>query len=250
MDNVRLSQGPFTLLRRAAGAPRAFAGKLRRLAGVLSGYADGRILLERLDRLRASGTIDGVPTRLQIVVGSIDMLRFWISPAAADYYRQKGLDYTFHQILRILEEPASMADPVGFFSTRDGIIGHLMQVVHANPIYDLQLLGMFDDGLDELVRQLVDMVEGRHPRAAAIQAIVEELDYHARLLDFVRRWRVDRGTPPLLRSNVSTGAFSEIERTFGTLPGAMRYFRRLPRTPLRAVRHLLTVTRFPRHLAS
>lgn len=140
-----------------------------------------------------------------------------------------------------------MADPVGFFSSRDGIIGHLMQVVHANPVYDLQLLGMFGDGLDELERQLVEMVQGTHPRADSIRAIVEEADYHARLLAFVRAWRKDRTTPPMLRSNV-VGEFSEIEKTFGTLPGAMRYFRRLPRTALASARHLLLVTTFPRHL--
>jgi hypothetical protein len=248
MESERISASPFVLLRQAAGPPRAFAGKVRRLAAVLAGYADGRVLEQRLARLREAGFIDDVPSRLQIVVGSIDMLRFWISPAAADYYRQKGLDFTFHQILRILEEPASMADPVGFFSSRDGIIGHLMQVVHANPVYDLQLLGMFPDGLDELERQLGQMRDGTHPRAASIRAIVEEGDYHARLHDFVRKWRKDPQSPPLLRSNVAEGAFSEIEKTFGTLPAAMRYFRRLPRTPLGAARHLLGVTTFPRHL--
>ncbi len=247
MESARISASPFVLLRQAAGPPRAFAGKVRRLAAVLRGYADGRELGERLARLRGAGFIDDVPTRLQIVVGSIDMLRFWISPAAADYYRRKGLDFTFHQLLRILEEPASMADPVGFFSSRDGIIGHLMQVVHANPVYDLQLLGMFADGLDELQRQLAQMEAGTHPRAESIRAIVEEPDYHGRLLDFVRKWRQDPTTPPLLRSNV-VGEFSEIEKTFGTLVGAMRYFRRLPETPLAAARHLLSVTTFPRHL--
>jgi hypothetical protein len=248
METARISANPFVLLRQAAGSPRAFAGKVRRLGAVLAGYADGRVLAGRLGRLRAAGFIDEVPTRLQIVVGSIDMLRFWISPAAADYYQKKGLDFTFHQVLRILEEPASMADPVGFFSSRDGIIGHVMQVVHANPVYDLQLLGMFADGLSELERQLVAMRAGTHPRADAIRAIVEEADYHERLLDFVQRWRADPTTPAMLRSNVG-GAFSEIEKTFGTLPAAMRYFHRLPRTPLAAARHLLVVKTFPRQLS-
>jgi hypothetical protein len=184
------------------------------------------------------------------VVGSIDMLRFWISPAAADYYARRGIGDGFHQLLRFLEEPASLTDPVGFFSTRDGIIGHLMQVVHANPVYDLQLLGMFDDGIEELERQLEAMLSGTHPRAATIAAIVEEADYHAHLLEFVRAWRADPTVAPLLRDNVAeSAAFSDIERTFGSLTTAMRYFCRLPRTPREAAEHLWTVRAFPAHLA-
>jgi hypothetical protein len=180
-----------------------------------------------------------------MVVGSVDMLRFWISPASAQYYRQIGIDYGFHQLLRFLDEPASLADPVGFFSTREGIIGHLMQVVHANPVYDLQLLRMFDDGLDGLEAELEAMLAGTHPRAGSIGAIVEEPDYHARLLAFVRAWRRDPSVPPMLRSNIEAGGFGPIERTFGNLPGAMRYFRSLPGDAVGAARHLLTVRAFP-----
>ena len=138
-----------------------------------------------------------------------------------------------------------MADPVGFFSTRDGIIGHLMQVVHANPVYDLELLGMYPDGHDELERQLEQMVAGTHPRARAIGAIVEEPEYHARLLEFVRAWRRDPGIPPLLRGNVAASpVFGEIEKTFGSLRGAMRYFCKLPTTAAAALRHIRTVRTF------
>jgi hypothetical protein len=177
------------------------------------------------------------------------MLRFFINPAAADYYVAQGIDYWFHITLRFLDDPSSLVDPVGFFSTRDGIIGHLMQVVHANPVYDLQLLAAFDDGLDELESQIQSLLDGTHPRARSIGAIVEEADYHARLLAFVRAWRRDPGAPAPLRSNVAASpAFSEMERTFGSLTTAMRYFCRLPSTPMGALRHLRTVKAFPAHL--
>jgi hypothetical protein len=242
---ARLRERPITLLRRSLGDRRALAGKLERLGAVAAGYLDRRGLDARLAELRRAGTIDAVPTRPQLIAGSIDMLRFWISPAAADYYRQQGISYGFHQLLRFLEEPASLADPVGFFSTRDGIIGHLMQVVHANPVYDLQLLSMFADGLDQLEGQLEQMLAGAHPRAAAIGAIVEEPDYHARLLEFVRAWRRDPSIPPLLRGNVAgSETYGPIEKTFGTLTGAMRYFCRLPSSWTGAARHLLTVHEF------
>jgi hypothetical protein len=240
---ARHKERPLALVRRAAGGPAAWGPKLQRFAQILAGYVDGRELDERLARLRGSGVIEEIPARIQLAVGAYDMLRFWINPAAEDYYKQQGIGYGFHQLLRFLDEPASLTDPVGFFSERDGIIGHLMQVVHANPVYDLQLLMMFGDGLDELERQLGEMLAGSHPRAASIGAIVEEPDYHAKLLAFVRAWRLDPATPPLLRSNIAAG-YSEIEQVFGTLTGSMRYFNRMPRTLRGAVRHVITVRRF------
>ena len=124
-----------------------------------------------------------------------------------------------------------------------------MQVVHANPVYDLQLLSAFDDGLDELQEQIQELLDGTHPRARSIGAIIEEADYHARLLAFVRAWRRDPCAPAPLRSNVAASpVFSEMERTFGSLTTAMRYFCRLPSTPFAALHHLRTVKEFPRHL--
>jgi hypothetical protein len=238
----RTTDAPLRLLRDAAGPPRVLLGKATRLARVMAGYANVRRLDGRLERLHARGHIDVVPGRVQLAVGAIDMMRFWIKPAAADYYAERGIDFAFHQVLRFLDEPASLADPIGLFSTRDGIIGHLMQVVHANPVYDLQLLDMFDDGLDELERQLASMIAGEHERAQSIGAIVEEPEYHAALLELVRRFRKDPATPPLLRSNVAADdRYRELEKIFGSMTNAMRYFRRLPTSVVGAVRHLRTV---------
>lgn len=247
---ARLTASPLTLLRQAAGSPRDLLRKARTLAAALAQYANGPALDARLERLRSLGYIETVPTRIQLVVGSIDMLRFWIAPAAADYYAQKGINFTFHQVLRFLDDPSSMIDPTGFLSTRDNIIGHLMQVVHANPAYDLQLLESHEGGLEELEAQIEQMIAGTHPRAASIGAIVEEPDYHARLLAFVREYRANRDADAPLRDNVASDPrWRDLERTFGTLPRAMAYFAKLPKTPLGAALHLLTVREFPRHLA-
>jgi hypothetical protein len=246
----RLTASPIRLLRQAAGTPREMAAKVRRLASALAQYADGPALDARLRRLRELGHIERVPTRMQLVVGSIDMLRFWISPAAADYYASKGIDYTFHQVLRLLDDPSSMVDPTGFLSTRDSIIGHLMQVVHANPAYDLQLLESHEGGLEALEAQVEQMIAGTHPRAASIGAIVEEPDYHARLLGFVRDYRTHRDADAPIRDNVAADPrLRELERTFGTLPRAMAYFAQLPETALAGALHVLTVRELPRHLA-
>lgn len=243
---ARRSASPWVLVGRSAGPAAVWPGKLRRLGRILASYADARELDDRLARLQRTGVIERIPTRIQLAIGSWDMLRFWISPAAADYYAQLGISYAFHQVLRFLDEPSSLADPIGLFSTRDGIVGHLMQVVHTNPVYDLQLLCMFEDGLDQLEAQLASMVARTHPRTGSIGAIVEEPDYHAALLAFVRRWRRDPSIPAMLRGNVAASAtFSELDRVFGTMTGAFRYFTTMPTTLPGALHHARTVEQPP-----
>lgn len=246
---ARTSEPAWRLVLQAAGTPAQMAGKARRLASALATYARGSTLDARLERLRRLGYVETVPTRLQLLVGSVDMLRFWIVPAAEDYYEAQGIDFGFHQVLRFLDEPASLVDPTGFLSTADNIIGHLMQVVHANPAYDLQLLESHEGGLEELERQVEQMLAGTHPRTRSIGAIVEDPGYHARLLGYVRDYIRDRDAEAPKRDNVTSERFEPVERTFGTLPAAMRYFAKLPRAPLAAARHLLTVDEFPLHLA-
>lgn len=248
---ARLRERPLRLLRDAAGGPRDVARKLIRLGRALAAYADSNALDARLRRLVRLGYLAQSPTRLQLLVGSVDMLRFWISPAAADYYRSKGIDFGFHQVLRILDDPASMVDPTGFLSSVDVIVGHVLQVVHANPAYDLQLLESHEGGLEELERQTRAMLDGSHPRRASIGAIVEDPDYHTRLLSYVRAYREDpeRALAPIRENVASDPHWARVERTFGTLPAAMRYFAKMPRTALGAARHLLFVRRFPEALA-
>jgi hypothetical protein len=153
----------------------------------------------------------------------------------------------------VLDDPVSMIDPTGFLSERDTIVGHVMQVVHLNPIYDLQLIEMFDDGLEDFERQVAAMVDGTHPRARTIGAIVEDPGYHARLLEYVRRYRKDRDTPPLVRGEQTLRddpTFSAAERTFATLPGFIGYCNRLPHGFATLARRLRTVKRFPVELAA
>lgn len=250
-QTARTRERPLELLRRTAGGPRELASKVRRLARTLRALADSEALRARLERLEALGLVTSAPTRVQIVVGSIDMLRFWIEPAARDYYAQRGIAFGFHQVLRVLDDPSSMVDPTGFLLDRDVIIGHLMQVVHANPAYDLQLLESHDGGLADLEAQVESMLAGTHPRARSIGAIVEDPDYHARLLEYVRAYRADPAAARApVRENVAADPrFQALERTFGTLPAAMRYFGRLPETPVRGALHVLTVRSFPTALA-
>ncbi len=91
---------------------------------------------------------------------------------------------------------------------------------------------MFPDGLEDFERQVEAMVAGTHPRHRSINAIVEDADYHRRLLDYVRRFRADPNTPPPVRQEQTLRrdpAFAAVEVQFATLPGFIEYCNRLPR---------------------
>jgi len=249
---LRLEASAWTLLRTAVGGPRQVAGKIARMARTIRLYVDSAEVDRRLQRLEERGYIERRPAKAQIFFGGFDMLRFVIEPAARDYYTQKGISFGFHQLLRVLDDPVSMIDPTGFLSERDTIIGHLMQVVHLNPVYDLQILDMFPDGLDELERQVAAMIDGTHPRSGTIGAIVEDPTYHQRLLEYVCRYRLDPSTAPPVRQEQTLRDdpnFAAAERTFATLPGFIGYCNRLPRGIGALARRLLAVKRFPIELA-
>jgi len=249
----RQSQSSIQLLRTALGGPRELRGKLARAGRTLKLWVDSRELERRLATLERRGLIAQRPTRLQLLFGGLDMLRFLITPAARDYYAQRGISFGFHQLLRVLDDPVSMIDPVGLLSDRDTIVGHVMQVVHLNPIFDLQLIQMFDDGLEDFEQQVEAMVAGTHPRHRTIAAIVEEPGYHARLLDYVKRFRADPATAPLVRAEQTLRGderFAAAERTFATLPGFVGYCLRLPTGAGELALRLARLREFPLELAA
>lgn len=229
-------------LRLALGGPDAIRGKLLRIRRTLRIRSDRRELRRRLERLHAVGLIDRIPSRRQLAFAASDMLRFSILPAARDYYRRKAIPFRFHYLVRFVEDPVSMIDPVGLYSDQQTIIGHLLQSVHLNPIYDLELLQMFDGGLADLECQARAMVDGTHPRRATIAATVEDPDYHRRLFEFVVAYRADRSAPPPIRESGLRGdpEFLRAEAQFHTLPGFTRYAARLPSSWSALARHRLT----------
>ena len=250
---ARKTASPLHLVAAAIGGPAQIAGKLGRLVRTLRLWLDQREVSRRLALAEQRGLAAATPSRWQLVFGGFDMLRFVIEPAARDYYEQQGISFSFHQLLRVLDDPVSMIDPTGFLSERDTIIGHVMQVVHLNPVYDLQLLQLFPNGLDELEAQVAAMVAGTHPRRGTIGAIVEDPTYHARLLDYIRRYRRDPETPPLVREEQtlrSDPTFAAAERTFATLPGFLAYCNRLPTAFATLAKRWRRVRSFPVELAS
>jgi hypothetical protein len=244
---LRTEAGPWTLVRNALGGPREIAGKLRRAARTARLWWGRGEVERRLDALAERGLAPARPTRAQLLFGGLDMLRFMIEPGAREYYASRNISFGFHQLLRVLDDPVSMIDPTGFLSERDTIIGHLMQVTHLNPIYDVQLLQCFPEGLDELERQLERMIAGTHPRQRTIGAIVEDAGYHRRLLDWVRSYRADPESIPPVREQAlrADPHFAAAERAFATLPGYLAYSATLPKGAFALWRRLRALDRFP-----
>ena len=177
------------------------------------------------------------------------MLRFMIEPASREYYAQQDISFGFHQLLRVLDDPVSMIDPTGFLSERDTIIGHLLQVTHLNPIYDLQLLQCFDDGLDELERQVQQMLDGTHPRRRTIGAIVEDAGLPppaARLrARLPRRSRSPRSRRCASRRCAAIRTSPRPSAASRRCPGYLCYCARLPRRLGALWRRARALERFP-----
>jgi hypothetical protein len=240
---ARQTASPLRLLLQAMGGPVQWYGKWVRLLRTVALLFNRREVRRRIERLHKLGLMEEIPSRGQLIVGGLDMVRYFITPGALDYYQSRGIHFGFHQVLRFLDDPVSLVDPVGLLSERDTIIGHVLQVVHANPLYDLQILDMFEDGIDEIEAQTAAMLDGTHPRAKTIGAIVEDPDYHARLLTYIRNYRRDPKTPELRRrADQARGSkeFVLAEETFGSLPPAMRYMKRLPTGTGALLRHFFT----------
>jgi hypothetical protein len=236
----RLTDSKWKLLARTIGGPRLIAAKIGRLFNFIYLVFNVREVNRRLNRLKEKGFIENIPSHKQLIFGSLDMLRYFIAPGANDYYKSRGINFVFHQVLRFFDDPVGLMDPIGVRLSKDSIIGHVLGVVHANPVYDLQLLEMFPDGLDEIEKQTEQMVHGTHKAQKSIGSIVEDPEYHSRLLDLIRRYRKDPLTKPLIRraGNMrSNPNFILAECMYGTMPSAMRYMSRLPKGFFALVKH-------------
>jgi len=229
----RLKQHPLKLIIRAIGSPSVILNKTGRLISTLFNTFYLPAQNKRLQRLQQIGFIEQIPSQKQLWFGAYDMLRYFISPGAASYYKTKNINFTFHQILRFLNDPSGISDPIGIRVPRDTIICHLLEVVHANPVYDLQLLDQFEDGLEEMVLQTQQMLDKTHPRYRSIMAITEDKNYHANLQEYVKKYRINPAERQMIRASGTAredAHFLLAECMFGTLPSAFRYFNRLPNT--------------------
>jgi hypothetical protein len=151
------------------------------LASLVVAYFRPRLVRRRLERLRALGHIDAVPTIGQLLVAGRDQMMVGAAEETKIFYRAQGIPWVFHNARRFLSGPATMLDPIGLFAPREAIVHHVLQTFHRHPVYDLVLLRAHDGGPEELARQARQVVEGTHPHQRALTSLIEDGAYHARL---------------------------------------------------------------------
>ena len=190
-----------TELRLAIGRPADIRRKTRDAARSLwTLLADRRERDARYARLRARGLAGEQPTDWQMWLAASHMMRAYILPSNIEFYEAYDRPHWWWQLLRFLDEPSAMLDPIGLGISRDMVVAHLVRISHSSAGYDVALLCMFDDGVDELRAQLEQLVAGEHPDQATIDALIERPDYHRALLEALDRWQAD----PQLHWRVST----------------------------------------------
>lgn len=230
---------PLHQLSAAIGTPREVRRKLGDAMRTLLTLLDRDEQHRRYARLQARGLAGPRPSDWQLWLAAWHMLRAYLLPSNIEFYEAYGRSHWWAQVLRFLDEPSAMLDPIGLGISRDMVVSHLVQVVHASAGYDVALLCMFDDGVEELRAQLEQLVDGTHPRQEALDLIVEREDYHRALLDALHRWEQDprRGwrvqtvpAPPTCTERFDWGI-----ETFGSPERLFAYARTLPPTPREAL---------------
>jgi hypothetical protein len=169
------------LLADVLGGARQNWDKLRQLASLVTAYFRPRLVRRRLERLRALGHIDAVPTIGQLLVAGRDQMMVGAAEETKIFYRAQGIPWIFHNARRFLSGPATMLDPIGLFAPREAIVHHVLQTFHRHPVYDLVLLRAHDGGPEALAQQAQQIIEGTHPHQRALTSLIEDGAYHARL---------------------------------------------------------------------
>ena len=121
------------LLADVAGGLRQNWDKLVQLFGLAGAFLRPGVVRRRLERLRALGHIDTVPTVPQLLVAGRDQMIVGAAAETKMFYRSQGIPWVFHNLRRFISGPATMLDPIGLFSPRDAIIHHVLQTFHRHP---------------------------------------------------------------------------------------------------------------------
>lgn len=224
-----ISRTRLSLLMGAVGGPGYNARKLRSTGATLGAYLHWPTVRARLQRLRDCGLTESVPSFSQLMVGGQHMMLGASSDETRLFYESQGIGFTFHNFRRLVDYPSSMLDPVGFFSDRDTLVHHILTTSHRHPVYDFQLLLMFDDGLDELSRRLELAVRGEDRDQLRLDQLVEDPGYYQRLLPQVREFCSDpsMGTIPLEYPYSRDARLLMAMDQFKDVPGFIRYACRL-----------------------
>ena len=225
----------YTELKTAVGDRHQIGRKLGNAGITLQGTFNRKERRRRLDYLKKQGFIKNIPTEWQIWLGAYDMLVNYIIPSNDEFYEHYEQNQYWLQLLRVFDEPSAMMDPTGLAVSRDMIISHVLHVVHVSAGYDVALLHMFPDGLDELERQLQEYLSGVHPRQEAVATLLERPDYPERLLEALKLYRADPENHWRITTYDTPEGCEELlefglER-FGTLGRLLNYTLTLPPSP-------------------
>jgi hypothetical protein len=233
----------WSLLRDVLGGWRQARDRVAQLAGLLVAFVRPGLVRARLERLRALGHIDVVPTTAQILVAARDQMFMGAVKETEMFYRAQGIPWVFHNLRRFLSGPATVLDPAGLFSPRDTIVHHVLQTFHRHPVYDLVLLRGFDDGVDEMRRQAAAIAAGTHPHQRALASLIEDGSYHRRLVDEVALFEADPfvAARPIPAGLVDDPTLMLAMEQFKDLRGFTSYAARLPVGALAAARAWLGV---------
>jgi hypothetical protein len=186
-----LGRSRWRLLADVVGGLRQNWDKLRQLVSVLVAYLRPSVVRGRLERLRALGHVDVLPSFAQLLVAGRDQM---IVSAAAEtklFYRSQRIPWVFHNLRRFVSGPATMLDPIGLFAPRDALIHHVLQTFHRHPVYDLVLLRAHPDGVAEMARQARQINDGTHPHQRALASLIEDGSYHGRLPHDIAEFEAD-----------------------------------------------------------
>jgi hypothetical protein len=190
-----LGRSRWSLLKDVIGGWVHLRDRIVQLWGLFLGFVRPSLVRGRLERLRALGHVDVVPTMSQLLVAARDQMIIGATAETRLFYRSQGIPWVFHNLRRFISGPATMMDPAGIFSPRDTVIHHVLQTFHRHAVYDLVLLLGFPDGLDEMERQMAQFTAGTHPHQRALASLIEDGAYHARLPEDIRAFRADPLAP-------------------------------------------------------
>jgi hypothetical protein len=220
----------WSLLRDVLGGWTQARDRLSQLWGLLLGFLRPGLVRRRLERLRALGHIDAVPTTAQILVAARDQMFLGAVKETKMFYRSQGIPWVFHNFRRFLAGPATVLDPAGLFSPRETIVHHVLQTFHRHPVYDLVLLRGFGEGLETMERQAEQIVEGTHPHQRALSSLIEDGAYHRRLINQIRAFRANPfvAAEPIPAGLVEDPDLMLAMDQFKDLRGFTNYAARLP----------------------
>jgi hypothetical protein len=166
----------------AFGGFRQNWDKFTQLMALIAAYLWPPIVRRRLLRLRDAGHVEQTPTLAQLLVAARDQMLLSAIAETRIFYQAQNIPWRFHNFRRFLSGPATLIDPTGLIAPRDAVIHHVLQTFHRHPLYDLVLLQAHKDGVAEMQRQANQIVAGTHSHQRALETLIEDGSYHARLI--------------------------------------------------------------------